>query len=498
MRALRIPRKDHDVYCLDITGKSKRHIWEYIDEQLLRMHPVYGADTAVDVKTLKHNDHEWAIVMVMQKETLEEYRILYPHTAFVTATSLAVFKKDFFTKEVHVCGCERIRFDAQRQLIISEESGIEGYVTEGCNLEGKEDKAGGTDSPDGEMGVSDKRDDIPQEREERVTHVGRRSVVFSRKRNAYVTAGIGLSVILAVALTAYSVWTAVYAAQQVTVPPEHRDTAERERGETPTVTPCRFLEIIAEHTPVMQAVLERYRYTGAEGALCTFRSGSLGHSITEFQSIPYRTGCTIKEIIQKDKEIVITVQTDPAILQPVFIPTVDPAAIAGFTDALKASVIRNGTSIRYGRHAQITMDGLSITCSALVGIEAIDAFLHDIETVTDRYAFDMAVLEIAVAEADMLSVHAEVQQTGASGTKTKEQAVQRVEYTSPVIARAFGYAEQTPAKAVHPTVRKLQKPANTGPVIPEGSIEIGKIQTNGKVKTYYRTPEGKIISIETS
>ena len=91
MRALRIPRKDHDVYCLDITGKPKRHIWEYVDEQLLRMHPVYGADTAVDVKTLKHNDHEWAIVMVMQKETLEEYRILYPHTAFVTATSLAVF-----------------------------------------------------------------------------------------------------------------------------------------------------------------------------------------------------------------------------------------------------------------------------------------------------------------------------------------------------------------------------------------------------------------------
>jgi hypothetical protein len=79
MRALRIPRKDHDVYCIDITGKPKRQLQTYIDEQLLRIHPVYGADTVTDVKRLKYREHEWAIVTVMQKNTLEEYRILYPH-----------------------------------------------------------------------------------------------------------------------------------------------------------------------------------------------------------------------------------------------------------------------------------------------------------------------------------------------------------------------------------------------------------------------------------
>jgi len=91
MKALRIPRKDHDVYCIDITGQPKRQQQAYIDEHLLHIHPVYGADTVIDVKRSKHNGHEWAIVTVMRNNTLEEYRILYPHTAFVTANSLAVF-----------------------------------------------------------------------------------------------------------------------------------------------------------------------------------------------------------------------------------------------------------------------------------------------------------------------------------------------------------------------------------------------------------------------
>jgi len=462
MRALCIPRKDHDVYCINITGKSKRQQQAYIDEQLLRMHPVYGADTAVDVKKIKHNGHEWAIITVMQKETLEEYRILHPHTAFVTATSLAVFKKDFFTKEVHVCGDERIWFDGQRQLILSEETG--------------------------EAGISCKPSEIPQKREEPVVHTGWRNVVFSRRQRMYVSVRIG--VIAAAVLITYIVWTAAYSARQTTVPPAHQDTAaEIETKETFTVTPSRFLEVIAEHVPAMHAVFERYRYDDTEGALCTFRIRSLATGITEFQTVPHRTGCSIKEIAQKDKENIITLQTEPAIMQPVSIPDVDPAAIAGFTDALKTGIVKTDTAIRRGQKARITMNGLSITLSARVKREFIDTFLHDIEIISRRYFFGMNVLEVVVAESEILSVHAEFRQIGEGGGKT-EQITGHVPYT---IAHAFGYADK---ETIQEMPQQVKKTVKKDTVIPEGSVEIGKIKTNGKIKVYYRTPDGKIMIIE--
>ena len=122
MKVLRIPRKDHDVYCIDISGKQKKEVQVYIKEQLVLLHPVYGTDTIIDIKRLRHNEHEWAMVTVMQQDVLEEYRILYPRIPFVTATSLATAEKDFFIREeTYICGSERIWFDARTQLIVSEE-----------------------------------------------------------------------------------------------------------------------------------------------------------------------------------------------------------------------------------------------------------------------------------------------------------------------------------------------------------------------------------------
>ena len=475
MGALRIPRKDHDVYCIDITGKPKRQLQAYIDEQLLRMHPVYGAGTVADIKRLKHNEHEWAIVTVMRKETLEEYRILYPHTAFVTATSLAVFQKDFFTKEAQVCGCERIWFDAQRQLVISEEAG-----TETCE-------------------------------EEPVTQAGRRSVIFGCKYTASQAAGIGLCIIVAAAIIVYAGWSAFYPTRQDAAPTERQDTAETEMKEEAAVTPCRFLEVIAEHTPAMQALLERYYYTDAEGVVCTFRTGSMETGITEFQNVPYRTGCALKEIVQKDRNNVVTIQTEPMIRQTAFIPAPDPAAIARFTDALKMRMvnvsatagdtpavprkksthtIQNAPNMQ---NVQLTMNGLGLTLSCFVKTERIDAVLYDIEVISKRCSFGMSLLEVAVSESERLSIHAEFRQTGENDNRTKtEQMTGRSAYG---IARAFGYTEETFVKEIP---KQEEKPKRKPPVIPEGSVEIGKIKTGGKIKIYYRTPEGKIIGIESN
>ena len=468
MKALRIPRKDHDVYCIDITGQPKRQQQAYIDEHLLHIHPVYGADTVIDVKRSKHNGHEWAIVTVMRNNTLEEYRILYPHTAFVTATSLAVFEKDFFTKEAHVYGNERIWFDEQRQLIMSEEIG--------------------------EASIPCELSNIPQEQEEPIARTGRRSTVFSRTQRLYVSARIGIGIIAAAALTAYIVLTAISPARQKPVQSDSQNATETKPREIPTVTPIRFLEVVAEYTIPMHAALERYRYTDEDKVLCSFRGSSLEPIITVFQNIPYRTACVIKEIAQKDKESIITLQTEPAIRRHTMIPMNDSSAIAGFTDALKTSIIKTGTAIPHGQTAQITMNGLAITLSALVKTTAIDTFLRNIESISIRYSFVVILLEVAATESEILSVYAEFRQTGEHGVTAEETTVHTAADTS-TIARAFGYEVQKPIKGASRQIQQ-QPEKELKQTIPEGSIETGKIQTGGKIRTYYRSPDGKIIIIE--
>lgn len=510
MKALRIPRTDHDVYCIDITGingKSKQQT--HIEEQLLLLHPVYGTHTAMDIKKLKHKEHEWAIVTVMQKEILEEYRILYPHTAFVTATSLAIFAKDFFTQDAYECGCERIWFDAQRQLIISEEAEIAAYGMAGDNTDGRKDELSTADRAGEQAGN-------PQEREEPVFRAGRRSIVFARKQNIRKAAGIGIGIMLAVAVTAYTAWRAVYPPRQEPVQPEQETAVEINAENMPAVTPIGFLAVIAEHVPAMQAVLERYRYTDADGVLCTFRSSSLENSITAFQTIPHRTGCAIKEITQKDKETVVTVQTEPDILQTVYTSAAEPAAIAGFTDTLKAEILKTGTAkipqieqneqkthkeqrAMNVQNMQITMNGSSIVLSALVKTVVIDTFLYGIDAVMNRYAFDAAVLEVAAVEEGLLSLYIEFQQIETGSRKTQRTAVHTAAYPSPVIAYAFGYvkpSQKIPVPIQTGENRAAKQSAAPVPAIPEGSVEIGKIKTGGKIKTYYRTPDGRIINTD--
>ena len=63
------------------------------------------------------------------------------------------------------------------------------------------------------------------------------------------------------------------------------------------------------------------------------------------------------------------------------------------------------------------------------------------------------------------------------------------------IARAFGYEVQKPIKGASRQIQQ-QPEKELKQTIPEGSIETGKIQTGGKIRTYYRIPDGKIIIIE--
>lgn len=486
MKVLRIPRKDHDVYCIDISGKQKKEVQVYIKEQLVLLHPVYGTDTIIDIKRLRHNGHEWAMVTVMQQEVLEEYRILYPRIPFVTATSLAIAEKDFFIREeTYICGSERIWFDARTQLIVSEE----------CEM------------------IEDE-----QEQEETVPYTEWRSLVFIRKRKMPLLVGIGIGMVVAAVFIVYVVRTAVYAPQLHTLLPEAQTAAESETIEIPYITPVRFLDIIAEHTPPMHAILEHWRFSDADGLLCTFRGTSLEAIISGFEAVPYRTGCTMKDLIQKDKETVVTVQTEPDNRSIVWSAAPESKILAGFMDALKAEVLKNEKlEALHGGHSaqavqkehaamavhnlQITLSGSDIALASLVRTAVIDAFLYSIETLCNRYQFGITALDVVVAEGGWLSVYAEFRQGSNNNLPGKQEHIRQD--SSQTIAKAFGYVETLPAKEVPKPTQTVQKSAAAGvsvplPTIPEGSVEIGKIKTGGKVKTYYRTLDGKIITIESS
>ena len=485
MKTLRIPRKDHDVYCIDITGKPWREVQAYIEKQLVLLHPVVGTDTISDIKRLKYNEHEWALVTVMQRAVLEEYRILYPRIPFVTATSLAVFKKDFFAQKAQECGCERIWFDAQAQLIVSEEYRI---------MDGK------------------------QEQEELVRCTERRSIVFTSKQRVPLLIGIGIGIVLTVLLAVYAVWTAHKAVLVPVVQPKFQAAAEREAAKVPYITAVRFLEIIADRTPAMHAVLERYRFADTEGLLCTFRGMSLEAIVSVFEAVPYRTGCVVKELIQNDRETVVTIQTEPVNRAESWSTAAEPAVLAGFMDALKADVletkgvkalqtedsgkiIKNDIAAASVHSLQITMSGGDIMLIALVKTAGIDAFLYTIETVCNQYRFGIIVLEVLIAEKGMLSVHAEFRKS--VGNIIDKEQEHKAGHSMQVIARAFGYAEPASVKEVPVPIQTVQNHAVvesvvSAPVIPEGSVEIGKIKTGEKTKIYYRTPDGKIMSVESN
>lgn len=486
MKVLRIPRKDHDVYCIDISGKQKKEAQVYIKEQLVLLHPVYGTDTIIDIKRLRHNGHEWAMVTVMQQDVLEEYRILYPRIPFVTATSLAIAEKDFFIREeTYICGSERIWFDARTQLIVSEE----------CEM------------------IEDK-----QEQEETIPYTKWRSIVFIRERKMPLPVSIGIGIVLAALFIVYGVRETVYTPQLHTAPLEIQTAAESGITAIPYITAVRFLEIIADHISPMYAVLEHYRFSDADELLCTFRGTSVETIISGFEAVPYRTGCTMKDLIQKDKETVVTVQTEPDNRSIVWSAAPEPKILAGFMDALKAEVLKNEKlEALHGGHSaqavqkehaamavrnlQITLSGSDIALASLVRTAVIDAFLYSIETLCNRYQFGITALDVVVAEGGWLSVYAEFRQGSANNPLEKQE--HKGQYPEQAIAKAFGYVETLPAKEVPKPTQTVQKSAAAGvsvplPTIPEGSVEIGKIKTGGKVKTYYRTLDGKIITIESS
>jgi hypothetical protein len=120
MKKIIIPRKDHEVYFISAPNDLKRKfIREFVYEQLQKLHPAFSEASVFDCQYLVLNNLQWIMVTVMDRETLEEYRILNKRAAFFTNTAIAVRKKDFANSGINTIDDEQIGFDSEKNKPVS-------------------------------------------------------------------------------------------------------------------------------------------------------------------------------------------------------------------------------------------------------------------------------------------------------------------------------------------------------------------------------------------
>jgi len=120
MKKIIIPRKDHEVYFISAPVDIKRRpVRPFIYEQLQKLHPAFSDASVFDWQHLAINNIQWFMVTVMDRETLEEYRILHKGAAFYTNTTIAVHKKDFISGGINAIDYELIGFDIENNRPVS-------------------------------------------------------------------------------------------------------------------------------------------------------------------------------------------------------------------------------------------------------------------------------------------------------------------------------------------------------------------------------------------
>jgi hypothetical protein len=120
MKRIIIPRKDHEVYFISAPADLKRKfIRQFVYEQLQKLHPAFSEASVFDCQYFVLNNSQWIMVTVMDRETLEEYRILNKRAAFFTNTAIAVRKKDFTNSGINTIDDERIGFDSENNKPVS-------------------------------------------------------------------------------------------------------------------------------------------------------------------------------------------------------------------------------------------------------------------------------------------------------------------------------------------------------------------------------------------
>jgi len=120
MKKIIIPRKDHEVYFISAPVNLKRKsIRPFIHEQLQKLHPTFSDASVFDWQHFAINNLQWCMATVMDRETIEEYRILNKGAAFFTNTAIALHKKGFTSRGIETIDDEQIGFDVENNKPVS-------------------------------------------------------------------------------------------------------------------------------------------------------------------------------------------------------------------------------------------------------------------------------------------------------------------------------------------------------------------------------------------
>ena len=124
MSKIIIPRRDHEVYFFPLPeGIKAKQLCSFAAEQLDKLHPAFSALTVFDLQRFVFNKTSWIMATVMERETLEDYKILNKGATFYTNTSIVVHGTDFLHGGIRSFDDEHIGFDAENNTPVSFPSG---------------------------------------------------------------------------------------------------------------------------------------------------------------------------------------------------------------------------------------------------------------------------------------------------------------------------------------------------------------------------------------
>lgn len=457
MKAVQLPRKDYDVYFIPITGIKRREQRTFAEQQLLLLHPGYDENSyETDFKLIRHTGTEWLLVTVIKKTLLEEYRILYPQTPFVTGAARAVYNPAFFTTGLQEYVDELLRYDMDRNTLSSEEKPAASTV-----------------------------------KEQTVTHVLHKSIVYKnrpRHRKALLIAVMLFAMIIPAVFTVLRLHT---------VPQKSRsDMLPQDSSAALPVLPtaAHILEAIASRAVQTGIVLTQYRLQN--GLLqCRTEGEKLEPLTSLFNGIPYTDTVAVQEIRTVENGYAVQLE---AVLTAAAVPLFTTAestkaetdSAAHCIEHLKETVTRQN-----GKITDLSLAaGADVMLTAAIPIDGIDRFLSEAEQAAVQYSFGIDELSIS-AQHDVLAVYIVYRMQEVHTPLFMPEG-------SIAIAQAFRKGstvsdkKQTQKTAGQTTIPQRPKEQKRTSAIPEGSVQIGKIEKEGTVKTYYRTPDGKIVTAE--
>ncbi len=449
----RIPRKDHEVYFIDISGypvKWGNKLRSGIASSLLTLHPGFSQNTVIDIKTKKIGDKEWAMVTVMNQELLQEYRLLYPGKTFYTATSCLLYSDEFEKNGLRTYAGETIGYSAETGLPVSLPSSV--------------------DAQDSSI----------------FPNPDRRALLFRPQKRTQLSFLV-IFVLLAVLISGLVLKNinADHASKSV-------DSSDAESVPALVlIPPClNVLEDIVNAVKSTEGFLSRFSYTetaSPELILVVRKTGpqELAEAVQGYQ---YLSGPSVSEIAYSEgvSEYKADLKLDTRLLRyPVYRGLTGSAEGFAVVEQVSSLTVAAGAKIIRQRMAKTAIGDSAIEMELLIPGYSIEDTLLLFDEYFRTADLRIVAMDLSLDKATALfSLRFSVLKILPESLNSENRSV-----TLSGIARIFGYVQNArqPGSAT-PTAAQIQS---------QGYFKVGSIRGDGNSTiVYYKNSEGKIFTIE--